>query len=103
MCRSRLRGKLNGEIAPTTPIGSRSVNPSLFWFPGGNGVLSSGIVCPYIRLASSEAKVSVSTPRAVSASASEMGFPTFLDIRLDICWEDCSRRLATFSKIFDLS
>ncbi len=29
LCATRLSGKLNGEIAPTTPIGSRSVNASL--------------------------------------------------------------------------
>ena len=28
---TRLSGKLNGEIAPTTPIGTRRVKPSLPW------------------------------------------------------------------------
>ena len=34
---TRLSGKLNGAIAPTTPIGTRRVKPSLP-SPGGDGV-----------------------------------------------------------------
>ncbi len=77
MCIRRFSGKLNGEIAPTTPTGSLIVKASLFWLPGGKDCESNGIVCPVIRLASSAAKVRTRTALAVSTAASVTGFPTF--------------------------
>ena len=43
LCATRLSGKLNGLMAPTTPIGTRSVNATL---PSAPGAASSGITSP---------------------------------------------------------
>ncbi len=46
LCATRFMGKLNGLIAPTTPIGTRSVKASL---PTPAGEASIGIVSPVAR------------------------------------------------------
>ena len=56
LCATRFNGKLNGDIAATTPTGTRTVNPNLPAFPGD---ASSGIVSPRNRFASSADQVIV--------------------------------------------
>ncbi len=63
---TRLSGKLNGLIAPTTPIGTRSVNPSL---PTPLAVASRGTMSPARVRASAAAKRNVSTARSASPRA----------------------------------
>ena len=63
---TRLSGKLNGLIAPTTPIGTRSVKPIL---PSPLAVASSGTMSPASVRASAAAKRNVSTARSASARA----------------------------------
>ena len=46
LCATRFSGKLNGLIAPTTPIGTRSVNPS---FPSPTSDASIGTISPVSR------------------------------------------------------
>ena len=54
LCATRLSGKLNGEIAPTIPIGSRSVNAS---FPSPATDASIGTISPVSLRASTAANV----------------------------------------------
>ena len=54
LCATRLSGKLNGLIAPTTPIGSRSVNASL---PSPAWAASMGTTSPASLRASTAANV----------------------------------------------
>ena len=54
LCATRLSGKLNGEIAPTTPIGSRNVKASL---PVPAGEASIGTTSPASLRASTAAIV----------------------------------------------
>ena len=54
LCATRLSGKLNGEIAPTIPIGRRSVKPSL---PSPAWAASIGTISPASFRASTAAKV----------------------------------------------
>ena len=54
LCATRLHGKLNGEIAPTMPIGLRSVKPSL---PSPACAASIGIISPASLRASTAANV----------------------------------------------
>ena len=60
LCATRLSGKLNGLIAPTTPIGTRSVKPIL---PSPTSDASSGTISPASRRASTAANVNVDTAR----------------------------------------
>ena len=70
LCATRLSGKLNGLMAPTTPIGSRRVKPS---FPSPTSEASSGTISPLRRRASLAAKVKVDTARAASTRAVLIG------------------------------
>ncbi len=70
LCATRLSGKLNGLIAPTTPMGIRSVNASL---PSPTSAASIGIISPVRPRASAAANVNVDTARAASARAVLMG------------------------------
>ena len=54
LCATRLHGKLNGEIAPTTPRGMRSVNAS---FPSPACAASIGTISPASLRASTAANV----------------------------------------------
>ena len=56
LCATRLSGKLNGAMAPTTPIGTRSVKPSL---PSPAAPASSGIISPASLRASAAANENV--------------------------------------------
>ncbi len=56
LCDTRFRGKLKGEIAPTTPTGNRIKKPTLFSPPTE---ASKGTVCPKMSFASSEANLKV--------------------------------------------
>jgi hypothetical protein len=49
LCATVDRGALNGEIATTTPTGSRMVNASRFSLPG---LAANGTCSPAIRIAS---------------------------------------------------
>ena len=70
LCATRLSGKLNGLIAPTTPMGTRSVNPSL---PSPTSDASSGTISPASRRASTDANVNVDTARFASTRAVLIG------------------------------
>ena len=72
LCATRLHGKLNGEIAPTTPIGLRTVKPSL---PSPACALSIGIISPASLRASTAANVYVDIARDASTRAVLIGFP----------------------------
>src|SRR6185295_8294382 len=66
LCATRLSGKLNGEIAPTIPIGSRIVSAS---FPAPAADASIGITSPASLRASTAAKVNVDAARWASTRA----------------------------------
>ena len=63
---TRLSGKLNGEMAPTTPTGTRRVKASR---PSPTSAASIGTMSPVSRRASTAAKVNVLTARLASARA----------------------------------
>ncbi len=71
LCATRLSGKLNGLIAPTTPIGRRSVKPSL---PTPASLASIGIISPARSRAAAAANVNVDTARVASTRAVLIGF-----------------------------
>ena len=56
LCATKFNGKLNGVIAPITPIGFRIVYAIR---PSAPGAASNGNVSPYIRFASSAANLYV--------------------------------------------
>ncbi len=68
---TRFSGKLNGLIAPTTPTGTRSVNPS---FPMPATLPSIAIISPASVRASTAAYTKVPTTRAASTRAVLIGF-----------------------------
>ncbi len=72
LCATRLSGKLNGLIAPTTPIGTRIVNASL---PSPACEASIGTTSPASLRASTAAIVYVDTARATSTRAALSGLP----------------------------
>ena len=67
---TRLSGKLNGLIAPTTPIGIRSVNASL---PSPAALASIGTISPASVRAATAANVNVETARWASTRAVLIG------------------------------
>ena len=69
---ARLSGKLNGLIAAIGPIGNRRVIPTR---SRDAGLMSSGIISPTIRSASSAPSRNVRVARSTSISASRMGLP----------------------------
>ncbi len=77
LCATRLNGKLKGEIAPTTPIGIRSVSASL---PTPAGDASIGTTSPASFRASTAAIVNVDCARAASTRAAFIGFPASSEI-----------------------
>src|SRR5438034_10919133 len=87
---TRLRGKLNGLIATTTPHGTRSVTPSL---PRPWAAASRATVSPWTRLASSADSIIVSTARWASARPSARIFPSSFEISVP----SSSTRAAIFS------
>ena len=82
---TRLSGKLNGEIAPTTPIGTRLVKPSL---PTPADEASRGTISPVNVRASAAEKRIVSTARCVSTRAVVIG----LADSSEIDWANSSSR-----------
>ena len=79
LCATRLSGKLKGEIAPTMPIGCRSVNASL---PSPACEASIGTVSPASLRASTAAIVKVDIARDTSTRAAFSGFPASAEIEL---------------------
>ena len=77
LCATRLSGKLKGEIAPTTPIGCRSVNAS---FPAPACEASIGTVSPVSLRASTAAIVKVDIARDASTRAAFSGLPASAEI-----------------------
>src|SRR5204862_3003366 len=77
LCATRLSGKLNGEIAPTTPIGRRKVKASL---PSPACAASIGTISPASLRASTAANVYVDIARAASTPAAFSGFPASSEI-----------------------
>ena len=72
LCATRLSGKLNGEIAPTTPIGSRMTRPA---WPIPAGCASMPSTSPPSERASTAEKSTVCTARSASACAVAIGLP----------------------------
>src|SRR6478672_2149438 len=68
---TRLSGKLNGLIAPITPIGTRSVKASL---PSPAALASIGTISPVAVRATAAANVKVDTARWASTRAVLIGF-----------------------------
>ena len=96
LCATRLSGKLKGEIAATTPIGTRSVNASL---PSPAGEASIGTTSPESLRASTAAIVNVETARCASTRAAFIGFPASAQIvRATSSWRS-ARAAATRSRI----
>jgi hypothetical protein len=77
---------LNGEIAPTTPIGTRSVNASL---PTPACEPSIGTISPASLRASTAAIVNVDMARETSTRAALSGFPASAQI---VCATSSCRR-----------
>ncbi|CAB5000833.1 unannotated protein [freshwater metagenome] len=71
LCTTRLSGKLNGEIAPTTPTGTLSVNPIL---PPPTAAASSGTVSPVSVRATALENWKVAIARSASPRAVLIGF-----------------------------
>ena len=71
MWATRLSGKLNGEIAPTTPIGTRITKPTL---PSPAARSPSGTTSPANVRASAAANWNAPTARCASARAVRIGF-----------------------------
>ncbi len=71
LCATRLSGKLNGLIAPITPIGMRNVNAS---FPSPAALASIGTTSPASVRAATAANVKVETQRCASTRAVLIGF-----------------------------
>ena len=96
LCATRLQGKLNGEIAPTTPIGRRSVNASL---PSPACAASIGIISPTSLRASTAANVYVDIAREASTRAVLIGLPASSQIVR--ATSSCRRPMspATFTRI----
>ena len=67
---TRLSGKLKGEIAPTTPMGTRRTKPNL---PRPADEASIGTISPVIVRATAAEKRKVSTARAASTRAVAIG------------------------------
>ena len=78
LCATRLSGKLNGLIAPTTPIGRLSVNASL---PSPACEASIGTISPASVRASTAANVYVDIARLASTRAAFIGLPASSEIR----------------------
>ena len=74
---TRLRGKLNGEIPATTPMGTRLTQPT---FPSPAEEASSGISSPPSVRATAAEKLTVSTARAASTRAVLMGLAASAEI-----------------------
>ena len=72
LCATRLHGKLNGEIAPTIPRGTRNVKASL---PSPACDASIGTISPASLRASTAANVNVDIARFASTRAAFIGFP----------------------------
>ena len=72
LCATRLSGKLNGEIAPTMPIGTLRVKAS---FPSPAAEASMGTVSPASLRASTAENVKVETARWASTRAALSGLP----------------------------
>ena len=77
LCATRLSGKLKGEIAPTTPIGCRSVKAS---FPAPACDASIGTISPASLRASTAANVKVDIAREASTRAALSGLPASAEI-----------------------
>ena len=77
LCATRLSGKLNGLIAPTIPIGRRSVKAS---FPSPAWAASIGTISPASLRASTAANVYVDIARAASTRAAFRGLPASSEI-----------------------
>ena len=77
LCATRLHGKLNGEIAPTIPIGLRTVKPSL---PSPACADSIGIISPASLRASTAANVYVDMAREASTRAVLIGLAASSEI-----------------------
>jgi hypothetical protein len=77
LCATRLSGKLKGEIAPTIPIGVRSVKASL---PSPARVPSIGTTSPASFRASTAARVKVDIARCASTRAAFIGLPASSEI-----------------------
>ena len=77
LCATRFSGKLNGEIAPTTPIGRRTTIP--VWSTPA-GCASIPISSPPSPRASCAEKMIVCTARSASTCAVAMGFPASCEI-----------------------
>ena len=89
---TRFSGKLNGLIATTTPQGTRSVKASL---PAPPGAPSTGIVSPWIRLASSAEPRMVSMARLASSRPSAIALPSStLIVRPRSSWRAAIRSAA---------
>ncbi len=96
LCATRFSGKLKGEIAATTPTGTRNVNASL---PSPAGDASIGTTSPASLRASTAAIVNVETARCASIRAAFIGFPASAQIvRATSSWRS-ARAAAVRSRI----
>ncbi len=89
-------GKLNGLIAPTTPIGTRIVNATL---PAPAGEASIGIVSPVRRRQTAAAVSYVDTARDASTRAAFIGLPASAEIVCAASSWRSARSSATRSRI----
>ncbi len=93
---TRLSGKLNGLMAPTTPIGRRSVKPSL---PSPAADASSGTISPASLRASAAENWNVLTARSASTRAVLIGLAASSAIVRPNCSVRSARRAAARSRI----
>ncbi len=96
LCATRLSGKLNGLIAPTMPIGTRSVKPIL---PVPTSDASSGTTSPASRRASTDANVKVDTARWASTRAVLIGLAASSAMMRANCSVRSASRCAARSRI----
>ncbi len=92
LCATRFSGKLNGAMPSTTPRGKRRTTAKR---PVPPGSVSSRMVSPFVRRASSAAQRKTETARPTSPRAHLTGLPFSAVISCAISSVRSARRLAT--------
>lgn len=95
LCATRFSGKLNGAMPSTTPRGKRRTTAKR---PVPPGSVSSRMVSPLVRRASSAAQRNTDTARPTSPRAHLIGLPFSAVISRAISSERSASRLATWSR-----
>ncbi|CAB4576035.1 unannotated protein [freshwater metagenome] len=96
LCTTRFKGKLNGAMAPTTPIGIRMVNPN---FPSPAGIASMATTSPTKVRASTAENRNVPTARSTSTRAVLTGLAASRAMAMANSSRRAANRFAAVSRI----